>query len=62
MNDNEMFAATIKAVALVLVTAFVTMAALDAVDKICSAWKESKSVRIIFTSETKGQTANGFEL
>lgn len=55
MSDNEMFAATIKAVALVLVTAFITMAALDAVDKICSAWKASKSVRIILTSETKGE-------
>ena len=55
MSDNEMFAAIIKAVALVLVTAFITMAALDAVDKICSAWKESKSVRIILTSEMKGE-------
>ena len=62
MNDNEVFAAVIKSVALVLVTVFTIMAVLDAVDKICSAWKESKSVRIILTSETKGRTANGFEL
>ena len=53
MNDNEVFAVTIKAVALVLVTVFISMAALDAVGKICSAWKESKSVRIILTSEMK---------
>lgn len=55
MSDNEMFAATIKAVALVLATAFITIAALDAVDKICSAWKEGKAIRIILTSETKGE-------
>lgn len=55
MNDNEVFAATIKAVALVLVTAFITVTISEAVDKICSAWKESKSVRIILTSEIKGE-------
>lgn len=55
MSDNEMFAATIKAVALVLVAAFTTMAVLDAVDKICSVLKEGKVVRIILTSEMKGE-------
>lgn len=55
MNDNEVFAATIKAVALVLVTVFITMAVSEAVDKICSAWKEGKAIRIILTSETKGE-------
>ena len=55
MNDNEVFAATIKAVALVLVTVFISMTVLDAVDKICSTLKEGKAFRIILTSETKGE-------
>ena len=55
MNDNEVFAATIKAVALVLVTVFVSMTVLEAVDKICSTLKEGKAFRIILTSETKGE-------
>lgn len=55
MNDNEVFAATIKAVALVLVTAFITVTISEAVDKICSTLKEGKAIRIIFTSETKGK-------
>lgn len=55
MNDNEVFAATIKAVALVLVTVFITMAVSEAVDKICSTLKEGKAFRIILTSEMKGE-------